>query len=574
MTLSVLGARLVQLQGLDAGELAADAANQRDRSITLYAPRGSITDRNGVPLATSVSARLIAADPMEAAPRDPARDGACKGKAGSEYVACSAAALAPLLGKPAPELQRKLTVNPERPRNRYVELARGISPSAGRKIAELGLAGIGARPDSKRVYPQGALGAQLLGLTREGKGELGFERWRDEHLSGRNGELVAELDAQGRIIPSAEHHERPAVPGRDLRLTIDRDLQWRAQAAIAAQVQKSGALDGTIIVMSPKTGEILAMATAPTFDPSDPRTVKDPNASVKAVVDAYEPGSVNKVITAAAALEVGGLTPDTAFTVPDTYSAAGETFHDSESHPVQRLTLTGVIAKSSNVGTILASKSLSDQQIYDYLRKFGFGAKTGIGLPGEQAGALPKPSLWSASSRYTIPFGQGVSANALQIASVYATVANGGVRRTPRIVAAETDDSGRLVPRPAPPGQRVIQKQTAEQLSMMLEAVTGDEGTAKTLRIPGYRVAGKTGTAQRYDEETKGYSGYSSSFVGYAPADNPELVVAVVVQKPRNGYYGAAVAGPAFRDVMQFGLLSRGIAPSGTEAPDPKIFAP
>lgn len=557
--LSVLGARLVQLQGLDSAAYAVKAVDQRQHSFELPARRGSILDRTGVPLAMSVDARLLYADPVLVVhPEEVARR------------------LSPYLHRPPAALLPVVKGTGKRAGTRYVVLARDLGPAYARQIEELGLPGIGTAPESRRIYPAGPLAATVVGFTdRDGKGAGGLELSLDPLLAGRNGRLVAELGRDGRTIPAGRHVERDPVPGSDIELTLDSDLQWKAQQAITAQVRATGSSDGTIIALDPRTGEVLAMASAPTFDSNAAGRAPAADRGNRAVSDVYEPGSVNKVITAAAGLATGVVTPDTVITVPPELKIYDKTFHDAESHPVQRLTFTGVLAKSSNIGTIEVAQKLGKATLYRYLRDFGFGDTTGVGLPGESRGILPPPQQWSGTQLPTIAFGQGVSVTALQVASVYATVANDGVRVAPRLVRGTVGPDGALVPAPPPPQRRVLSSAVSSQLRDMLEAATTDQGTAPLAQIPGYRVAGKTGTAQLV-LPTGGYvkGRYTSSFVGFAPADRPQLVVAVVLQAPVNGHFGGTVAAPVFRDVMSFALASRQVAPTGTPPPHAQLFAP
>jgi cell division protein FtsI (penicillin-binding protein 3) len=323
------------------------------------------------------------------------------------------------------------------------------------------------------------------------------------------------------------------------------------------------------------TGEILALATVPTFNPDNKsaRPARDALRNV-AIGDVYEPGSVNKVITAAAALEAGVVTPATVITVPPTIQVGGHTVHDAEKHGLEQLTFAGVIAKSSNIGTVEVAQRVGSQGLYDAMTRFGYGATTGLGLPGESRGVLPKPADWSGTSIATIPIGQGVSVNVMQVASVYATVANGGVRVTPTVIKAVADASGHLVPAAPQPTRRVISPEVAAQLRMILEAVVSAEGTAPLAAVPGYRIAGKTGTAQRVVNGRYASGNYTSSFIGFAPADAPRLVTAVVLQGTgRRSYYGGSTAGPVFKDIMSFALRGLKIPPTGTTAPVVKLTA-
>jgi cell division protein FtsI (penicillin-binding protein 3) len=325
------------------------------------------------------------------------------------------------------------------------------------------------------------------------------------------------------------------------------------------------------------------MADAPGYDPNDVAHADSAALGNAAMQDAYEPGSVSKLMSMAAILDTGTATPTTQVTVPGTLPRADRIFHDDVDHGTWHLTLNGVLAKSSNIGTILASQQLgttqakANQVLYSYLKKFGIGEPSGIGFPGETPGILAKPQDWNASQQYTIPFGQGLSLNALQATSVYATVANGGVRVEPSLIRGITGPDGRFVPADPPKRTRVVSAATATTLSRMLESVVGSEqGTGMNARIDGYRVAGKTGTANRVDPATGRYKGYTSSFMGFAPADDPRVTVSCVIQNPTKGsYFGGDICGPVFKQVMEFALKSLGVPPSGKPAPNlPITFDP
>lgn len=557
LLLATVALRLVQLQGLDATSYAAEAEKQRVRSITLPAPRGEILDRNGNRLATSVAARAVYADARFVT--EPVR---------------TARALAPILGLDWAVLSGKVSrTEKSGKRSAFVYLARGVTPEVARKVtetaAELKLPGIGVQPESVRVHPGRDLAANIVGYTnREGQGLAGIESALNAALAGKAGQRTSEMDEKGRRIPSGEQSEQAPVAGRTVSLTLDRDLQWMAQTTLAAKVAETDAVGGSVIVMDPRNGEIYAMATAPTFDADNPSAVPQETRRNSALSDVYEPGSVNKVITAAAALETGIVTPDTPITVPRTIQVSNKVFRDSHYLGSEPLTFTGILAKSSNVGTIGVAQQLGDERLFDYLQRFGFGERTGVAFPGESPGLLPHVSKWSGSQRGTIPIGQGVSVTALQAATVYATVANGGVRVTPRLVRGTLDDDGALQAAPPSASRRVISPATAQSLSRMLEEVTGTEGTAPKAAIPGYRIAGKTGTADRVNPATNRYDGtYTASFVGFAPADAPQLLVQVVLDAPRRSYYGGSVSAPVFRDVMSFALRSLSVPPTGTPPP-------
>ncbi|HET7311811.1 MAG TPA: penicillin-binding protein 2 [Mycobacteriales bacterium] len=548
MVLSLIAGRLVQLQGLDSSTYAAMAERQRLHTVALTAPRGEIVDRVGRPLAETVDARDVYADPEKVT-----------------AAATEAARLAPVLGLPAHALALELA----KPTT-FVYLARAVTPVLAGRVMDLELPGIGVLPTSKRLYPAGTLASNIVGFVNaDSDGVSGLEASYNKLLSGRDGERTFETGLSGSPIPDGHDIVRPAVPGTGVQLTIDRDIQWEAQQAITAQVHAVHADSGTVVVMDPRTGRLLALAVAPGFDPNHYSDYPLSALGDPAVSDVYEPGSVNKVITMSAALQERLVTPQSPFVVPPQLHYAGFTFHDAEVHGTEHLTLAGILAKSSNIGTIEVARKIGAARLYHYLHAYGFGAPTGVGLPGDGSGLLPPLDQWSASTLPTVSFGQGVGVTALQVASVYATVANGGVRVTPQLVAGTVDPEGHVHPSPRPGRHRVISARVAAQLRDMLEAVTTNEGTAPLARIPGYRIAGKTGTANRPNNHG-GYSGYTSSFVGFGPADKPQLLVEVVLQNPRSGHYGGLVAAPVFHQVMAFALQTLRIPPTGTRPPKVK----
>jgi cell division protein FtsI (penicillin-binding protein 3) len=322
------------------------------------------------------------------------------------------------------------------------------------------------------------------------------------------------------------------------------------------------------VILDTRTFDVLALADAPTFDANSPGASPMANLESRALMDTFEPGSTNKVITAAAALQEGKAKPSTRLTVPGVLQRGGATFHDAENHSVEKLTLAGVLAKSSNIGAIKIGERLSPSTMYGYQTKFGLGSRTGVGL-AESTGILAPYQDWNNSQRYTVLFGQGLSVTSLQMADVFATIANDGVRRTPRLIKAVTGlDGGALQQQPLGATTRVISARTARQLRLMLEGVVSDAGTGVLATVPGYRVAGKTGTAQAYDAKCGCYNGYTASFIGIAPADKPRLVVAVFLQNPVGDHFGGSVAAPVFKELMTSALLREGIAPTGAKAPD------
>ncbi|MBE9499140.1 penicillin-binding protein 2 [Streptomyces sp. GKU 257-1] len=578
LVMLVFTVRLLQVQAVDASAFADKAAVNRYITVPLAAERGTISARDGSALASTVDAHDITADPYLFGPEQTKIDDAPER---------AAELLAPLLDKKPAELAGKLS----RKGTRYVLLARQQTPQTWRKIKKLKarladeaaaapgggkpdvLAGIYQEKHAKRVYPNKELAATVLGFVNSaGKGGAGLEAKLNSTLAGKDGK-VTYAQSGGRQVPTAGVREQAAEPGSDVELTLDRDIQWSAQQAISDQVAESHADSGYVVVQDTRTGQLLGMASAPGFDPNDIRGAKVDSFGSPAVQDAYEPGSTSKVMSMAAVLEEGKATPRTAVTVPNRLKRADRSFADDIDHSTWHLTLNGVLAKSSNIGTILATEQLGSTQqqankvLYRYLRKFGIGRPTGLDFPGETNGLLAEPGKWSASQQYTIPFGQGLSLNAVQAASIYSTIANGGERIAPTLVRGTTGPDGRFRPAGAPDKRRVVSEKTARTLARMLESVVSDmEGTGTTAKIPGYRVAGKTGTANRVDPETGRYHGYTSSFAGFAPADKPRITVYCAVQNPKKGsYFGSDVCGPVYKKVMKFSLKTLQIPPTGAK---------
>ncbi|MDH6570982.1 cell division protein FtsI (penicillin-binding protein 3) [Streptomyces sp. SAI-208] len=579
LVLAAFVVRLLQVQAVDASTYAAKAEQNRYVGYTLAAERGGITDRDGVALATSEDAYDITADPTLFTRKQLKIDD------GPEQAA---ALLAPILGQEQEAIVKKL--RPKDKKLRYVLLANRQTPQVWKQIKDLKsalatksetdpgtanvLAGVLSVPTTKRVYPNGDLAAGILGwVNADGKGGGGVEQQLNSLLAGKDGK-VRYAQSGGRQVPTVGSTETPAVPGSDVELTIDRDIQWAAQQAITDQVKKSKADRGYVIVQDTRTGQVLAMANSPGFDPNDLSRASSVNMGNAALQDAYEPGSTAKIMSMAAVLEQGVATPLTHVIVPNRLHRGDRLFKDDIDHETWYLTLNGVLAKSSNIGTILATGQLgktqaqANQVLYSYLRKFGLGRYSGLDFPGETPGILAKPADWSTSQQYTIPFGQGVSLNAMQAASVYSTIANGGVRIEPTLVRGTKGPDGRFTPAAKPKETRVVSAKTARTLAQMLESVVDDqEGTGTKARIPGYRVAGKTGTANRVDPATGKYKGYTSSFAGFAPADKPRITVYCAIQNATSGsYFGGQICGPVYKQVMEFALKTLQVPPTGAKA--------
>lgn len=541
LTLGLAGvsARLVVLQVREADAFEALGRDQRVRTIELPARRGSIYDRNGNELAISLEAKAVYANPgLVPDPRE------------------VAAELAPALGVRPWVVTRAL--EREEP---FVYLARRLPLGPAGKIERMGIPGLGFLDESRRHYPAGDLAPQVLGFVGvDNVGLAGLELQYERVLAGKPGRVVVEQDPAGRAIPSADSRSREPVPGRDLVLTLDRDLEFQAQRALEAAVEANGAKGGTVVVLDPGNGEVLAMVTYPwfdanAFDEAPPRVMRN-----RAVTDVYEPGSVNKVITAAAALEERVVRPGDRLEVPGAYRVGDKVFHDLEPHPPRAMTLSDILTTSSNVGIIKVAERLGKDRLARYLTRFGFGRKTGIDFPGESPGILLPREQWWVTSMGTIPLGQGIAVTPLQMAAVYATVANGGVWVQPHLVRGTIDAEGTFRPSPAPKRRRVLSARTARLVTEMLTRVV-DEGTGQLARLPGYRVAGKTGTARKPLEDALGYGDqFVASFIGFAPADDPRIVVAAILDEPETVYGGVAAA-PLFRDVVRFALADLQVPP-------------
>lgn len=546
-TLSLLiffayGAKLVQVQAYQAPSLSLAATDNRTRTATLTAYRGEITDRNGAPLAISVEARNLTADQTKVVnPEETAKQ------------------IAQILNIDLAELSLNLIGD-----KRFVYLAKKITPNQWNQIKELNLPGIYSEKTTSRVYPADTLAASLIGFVgAEGFGMSGIEYAYEELLSGEDGHMEFEASAGGKQLPQGLHSQVDPVPGVGIQLTIDRDLQYVAEQALANQVDAAQAKSGTLVAIEAKTGKILALVNYPTFNANLPNE-SDPNTWVnRALVDSYEPGSTAKLMTVAAVVNENVAGPNTQFIIPPELKRPSKTFKDHTPHPTLQLTLTGVFAKSSNIGTILASEMLGEEKFYDYLKKFGVGEPSGLNFPGESKGRLPELKNWSNTSFPTFSFGQGYTVNAVQIASMYATVANDGKRIPPTLIEGFIQTDGSFKAAEPKEAIEVISPQSAQIVREMMETVVSDEGTAPMASISGYRVGGKTGTAQVVDPECKCYSDdVIASFIGMAPAENPEIVVAISIHHPKNGRWGGRLAGPVFKEVAQYALQDRNIAPS------------
>lgn len=555
--LMVFAVRLIDVQAVRAAGFANRADMELAKRSLIMAPRGAITDVNGVEFARSVIAYRVLAD-----------------QAIIDYPKRLAELAAPILDMDTGKLESQLTGT-----RRYVVIAQSVKPAVWRELqaavdrynSEVSqekngfakrLAGFFAERIYVREYPEGELGAAVIGfINRAGTGAAGLEYSMNSTLAGINGEYTY-ANAGGTIIPGTQKITTEAVKGNTVRLTIDRDVQWVAQEAIRTAVKASKALSGTVIVMDPKTGHILAHASYPSFTPGNTKGVDPYRWKNPSVQEVYEPGSTGKVITVASAIEEGKVGPETVLTVPDKLKRSNKVFSDHDPHRVMKWTVAGALAVSSNTAAIKIGEMLSNDKLHSYLKKFGVGERPGSGLPGEEGGKLLEVKDWSGTTAPTVAFGQGYSVTAMQATSVFATLANDGVRVTPTVVQGISDAAGRYTPAGKQKSVRVVSAETAQKMRLMMESVVSASGTAPTAAIPGYRVAGKTGTAQRVDDSCGCYRGYTASFIGFAPADKPKFVVSVTIQDPKGLHWGGYLGGPVFKKVMSFVLKDQHIPPT------------
>ena len=550
MALSVFAARLVQLQGLDPNSYAAMAAAEGLVEVDLPATRGAILDRNGEPFADSVDGLMIVADP--------------------ELTAAQAPEIARFLYRHL-DIEYAPTLTKLRADDRFEYIARRVPSTVATAVVaaaeKRGFEGLDTRRDPVRDYPGGDVGANLVGFIGTDEPLAGLERTFDQQLSGTDGSARYEVGG-GNRIPLGESTVTAPVDGTDLRTTLDLKLQWYTQKVLSQAVEDARADSGFAVVMDSHTGELLAVADAPTFDANDPTESPKADLGSRAMQDVYEPGSVEKVLTVSSLLDLGLVTPRTQIVVPPELDREDRPIHDWFTHGTIHLTMTGAIAQSSNIATVLAADRFRQGQLYDYLRAFGLGAPTDIGVRGETQGLLPAKTQWTHQMQDRIAFGQSLSVNGVQMAAAINTIANGGVRISPSLIqGSATTDDGTQVGTDHATERRVVSTRAARQMTAMMERVVDPEaGVAPYAQVPGYVVAGKTGTAQAVGEGCGCYDGsFDVSFAGFAPADDPRFTVYVVVKNPRNGGGGGSVGGPAFAKIMSYALKRYAIPPTGAK---------
>lgn len=578
VALLIFAIRLVIVQVVEGPELAADAQLQRSRVYTIKALRGDILDSSGKQMATTVKRYNIGVNQIKINTYyEPVVKG--KDRRGNEIVArdkygrpqvkaygpaAAAQKLAKILDKDPAELGGKLTA--EKP-STFVYIAKEVTPEVWRRVQELGIPGIEPEEITKRIYPNGNVAGNIIGFTNtDGTGLAGLELSQDSRLSGVDGKASTQIGRKGQVIPVEGNYRKEAVEGQSLQTSISLDLQNSCQQTVANTKAQMGAYSVMAEVEEVGTGRILALCESDTVNPSKPTDSPEDLRGSRAVSTVYEPGSTMKVHTIGTAIQEGKVTPSSTFTVPGEITMSnGQSFVDSHSHPTQNLTTAGIIADSSNTGTVQIGDLVKDSQRYEKYRELGFGQKTGVELPGESSGIMPNWEDWDGRQRYTTMFGQGVAATLLQVSSGMATVANGGVRVAPHLIDSWTKPEGTVEKKQVKQGTRVYSQETARELLTMMEGVVSENGGAKNAQIEGYRVAGKTGTTQILAPNGT-QLGADGSFSGIFPANNPRVVITVVVHRPRVSIFGSVVAVPAFKEIANATIRELGIVPTSQPA--------
>ena len=566
--------RAVQLQTFDAQAFAAEAAAKMQNTRELLPERGHLVDRNGVVLAGAESAMLITVDPEQVQ-----WNGADSRRPMSEKKQQEAdaapQAVAKILATHLGGSEEKYLETLIKKGSRYEVIARKV-PAATWLLIEADMRkgidgdgkrrwyGLYAEPDPIRTYPSRTLASNVIGFVNgEGKGVAGLEASLNEELAGTVGSEVYDRSTYGRI-PLGTNVLTPPVGGTSYTLTLDADLQWFTEQRLAESIRQSGAETGIALVMNVNNGEILALANAPSYDSANPGAAEASDLGNRSVSAAYEPGSTQKVLTMAALADSGLVTPDTRLTVPSRIASGAGHVSDSFEHGTLKLTARGVVAQSSNIGTIQLARQLDKEQLHSYLTDFGLGAKPGTGLPAETAGRLPDADM-ADYTRDQISFGQGLSVSAVQMGAALSAAVNGGVYHQPHVLRSATQADGTPVALAEPTSRRVISEEASGMVLEMMESVITGVGDGER-SIPGYRTAGKSGTAQRYDATCKCYNGYTASFVGVAPAEKPQILVYVVLDRPTNGNLGSQLALPVVNSILQMSLPRYNVLPSATPA--------
>lgn len=546
-SLAGIAVRLVYVQSAEAAKFSKMAAGQRMREIELSGERGNIYDRNGQELAINLDAASIYANPKQ-----------IKDKSVTAFK------LAPILGKKPSEVEAVLSRD-----SGFEYLARQLDMQSVNEIKALDLEGVNYLPERKRYYPGGAMAAHTLGFAGvDNQGLAGVENVYDSILKGKPGKLLVEGDTTGSPIPGGIYSKTDATKGDPIYLTIDKDIQYKAEVELKKVVKDYSAKGGSIIVMDPRNGEILALASEPGFNPNDISKVTDDQLLNRAIGMVYEPGSTAKVITASAALEEQAVGLDEVFSLPAEITIGGQQFGEYDGEGKGDQTVAGIVSLSSNVGTIQLAERIGKEKLYNYMTSFGLGNLSGVDLTGEECGVLPVPDDWSDTSIATIPYGQGVSGTTLQMLNAVATIANDGTKPKPHVMKKILNvDSGKSRDYKEE-SKRVISKNTASEMQAIM-VQTVEKGTGKNARIPGYEIGGKTGTAQKAGENGYEAGKLIVTFAGFVSNLDPQLAIIVSVDEPQatgpQPLYAATIAAPVFRDVAEFSIKRLKLAPGGRE---------
>jgi cell division protein FtsI/penicillin-binding protein 2 len=528
----VLG-RAVWLQGVQGAQLASEASYQQTEAVTVPGLRGSLLDRFGNPLAVSEDAATIYATPYQV-----------------KHAARTAEELARILELDPAEVLADITED-----SGFSYVAQRVDLPTAARVERLELPGIGQLPDSRRSYPQGELAAQTIGsVGSENQGLLGIEAGEEETLRGEDGERRIVKDALGEPIRLETVAE--AEDGKDIRLTLDPEIQKAAEAALAEVGTAYSPNGATAIAMDPRNSQVLAMANWPPVDPSDLSSAESDDLLNRATGFTYEPGSTFKAFTVAAALEEKMVAPTTAYTLAPSIQVADRTIEESHERGTATMSVAEILAHSSNVGAVTIGLQLGSERFSRWIDRFGFGRPTGIRFPGEEQGLVPELEEYSGSTMGNLPLGQGLAVTPMQMMAGYAAIANGGILRRPQLIREVGDE-----PAMVPSGRRAISSSVAAEVRTMLEGVLAPGGTASEVSVPGYTLAGKTGTAEVAENGTYSETKYVASFIGFAPAEDPRLLVAVTVDQPNGDIYGGSVAAPAFGEIAAFALPYLGVSP-------------
>jgi cell division protein FtsI/penicillin-binding protein 2 len=527
--------RAAWVQGVQGSGLSADARSQQTRTSVVPGLRGEILDRSGKnELAVSEDAVNVFATPYQV-----------------KDMTKAASKLGPLLHMSSADVIDAIDSGS----SGFAYIARQVDLPTAAKIEKLGLPGIGTEPAERRVYPQGQMAGQVIGsVGTDGQGLTGLEGADNDLLAGQDGELQVIVDGLGKEL--ARHTITPAQQGQSLTLTIDAAIQAKTEDVLGQVADTFDPAQATAIVMDPRNGQILAMADWPSGDPAHPGAGTAEDLLNTATGFTYEPGSTFKAFTVAGALEDGKVTPNTSFYLPTELQVADRTITDAEARGPETRTVAQILAQSSNIGADLIGQKVGGKRLSHWIHRFGFGAPTGIDYPGEEQGIVPPYSTWSGSTIGNLPIGQGLSVTPIQMATGYSAIANGGILRPPQLILKQDDTKI-----PEPQGHRIISSADSRKIRTMLEGVLAPGGTASEVSVPGYTLAGKTGTAQKVVNGTYSHTDFVASFVGFAPAQDPKLLVAVVVDDPATGTYGGTVAAPAFGEIAKFALPYLGIPP-------------